>query len=82
MVIVDFLRSRFYVHAEHPRHVAHVHHLEIVHKLFLELVQQLFVLFLYLLRRKACLRTGRGVGLLCGERVVELVRDVQFRVRS
>ena len=39
-------------------------------------------LFLYLPLRKASLRIGRGVGVLCAERVVELVRDIQIRVRS
>ena len=44
--MVDGDRSFFavttYVHAEHPRHVAHVHHLETVHKLLLVIVQELF----------------------------------------
>ena len=82
MVAVLFSRSRFYIRAANPRHVTHVRHLEMVHTLLLELVQELLDLFLYLPRRKASLRIGRGVGILCGERVVELVRDVQIRVKS
>ena len=39
-------------------------------------------IFLYLPRRKASMPMGPGVGVLCAERVVELVRDVQIRVRA
>ena len=81
MTTVLFSRSRLYIHAANHRLVTHVRHLEMVHKLLLELVKQLLDLFLYLPRRKASLRIGRGVGVLCGERVVELVRDVLIRVR-
>ena len=47
VLLVDGDRSFFavtgFVHAEHPRHAAHIRHLETVHKLFLELVQQQLV---------------------------------------
>ena len=47
LFLVDDDRSFFaitgYVDTEHPRHVAHVFHLETIHKLYLELVQQLLV---------------------------------------
>ena len=46
VVLVDsdrsFLTVTEYVHAEHPRYVTLVRHLETVHTLFLELVQELF----------------------------------------
>ena len=48
------------------------------HSLF-ECIQNIV---LYLPHRNAYLLIGRGVGVICAERVIELVRDVQFRVRS